>query len=131
MSLETIFETADILSLHVPLTPETKFMVNADFISRFKKPIFLINTARGQVVKTADLVEALKSGKIRAAALDVLEYEKTHFENLYAEQLPSDFEYLTKAENVFLTPHIAGRTIESEKKLADFMAKKIIERFTI
>jgi D-3-phosphoglycerate dehydrogenase len=90
----------------------------------------LINTARGKIVKTSDLVENLKTEKIRGAALDVLEYEKSHFENLYAENLPPDFQYLIKSDRVILSPHIAGRTFESEKKLASFLAEKIIKLFS-
>jgi len=109
VSLQTLFEQTDILSLHVPLTDETHFMINNQFINKFKKPIYLINTARGKVVKTDDLVRNLKSGKIIGAALDVLEYEKKHFENIFENNSNPTFEYLTKVENVILSPHVAGR----------------------
>ncbi|MCF0207412.1 MAG: hypothetical protein HUK15_08290 [Bacteroidales bacterium] len=79
-SLEQLFENADIISLHVPLTDETKYMVDENFIKKFKKPIILLNAARGPVVKTADLAKALKNGKITAAGLDTIEYEETSFE---------------------------------------------------
>lgn len=129
--LDQIFERSDILSLHVPLTEETHYLVDEDFIQKFKKPFYLINTARGKVLHTKSLSKALKSGKIKGAALDVLEYEKSDFENLYAEKLPPEFEYLLKSDKVILSPHIAGRTFESEKKLAQVLAEKIINRFGI
>jgi D-3-phosphoglycerate dehydrogenase len=125
-NLQTVFNEADILSLHVPLTEETKYMVNSAFISSFKKSFVLINTARGPVVKTEDLVKSLKSGKISAAALDVIEYEESSFEttNLMIEN--EDFKYLASCDNVILSPHIAGWTIESKIKLAEILATKII-----
>lgn len=130
-SLEELFEDVDILSLHIPLTEETRFMVNDDFINRFKKDIYIINTARGKVLKTDDLVKNLKSGKVLGAALDVLEYEQVSFENLHSDQkLPESFEYLIKSQNVVLTPHIAGWTHESNVKLSEFLADKIIRDFT-
>lgn len=125
VSMEEVFETADILSLHIPLTEETKQLVNKNYLQQFKKDIILINTARGSIVNTKDLVEALKTKKIIAAALDVLEYEKSSFEKLGAENLPKEFHALSKAENVILTPHIAGWTKESKKKLAEVLLEKI------
>ena len=126
VSLSELQERADVLSLHTPWTPETDKMINADFINQFKKSFWLINTARGNSVVTADLVEALKSGKILGAGLDVLEYEKLSFETLFEGEKPAAFEYLLQAENVLLTPHIAGWTFESHQKLAQTMVDKII-----
>ncbi len=126
-TLEDIFNDADVLSLHVPLTDETRFMIDSAFLERFRKDIFVVNTSRGKVVKTSDLVAGLKTGKVRGAALDVLEYEKTSFENLHKDKLPSEFEYLINADNVVLSPHIAGWTHESNVKLAVFTAEKIIQ----
>lgn len=125
--LADIYTQADIVSLHVPLTSETKFMVDKKFISSFQKPVFLINTSRGPVVKTSALVAALESGKILAAALDVLEYEATSFEQIYEKNLPSDFHYLINSDNVLLSPHIAGWTFESNIKLSEILANKIIQ----
>ena len=125
VSLSELQERADVLSLHTPWTPETDKMINADFINQFKKPFWLINTARGNSVVTADLVEALKSGKILGAGLDVLEYEKLSFETLFEGEKPAAFEYLLQAENVLLTPHIAGWTFESHQKLAQTIVDKI------
>lgn len=130
-TLETLFNETDILSFHVPLTEETKFMVNDEFINRFKKSIYIINTARGKILKTDDLVKNLKSGKVLGAALDVLEYEQVSFENLHSSnQLPEAFQYLVNSKNVVLTPHIAGWTHESNIKLSEFLADKIIAAFT-
>ena len=125
VSLSELQERADVLSLHTPWTPETDKMINADFINKFKKPFWFINTARGNSVVTADLVEALKSGKILGAGLDVLEYEKLSFETLFEGEKPAAFEYLLQAENVLLTPHIAGWTFESHQKLAQTIVDKI------
>ncbi len=123
VDLDQIFEHTDILSLHVPLTEETRYMVNKRFIQRFRKRFYLINTSRGQVVKTSDLVKFLKKGKIYGAALDVLEYEKHNFD-LNADN--ADLSYLRTADNVILTPHIAGLTRQSYYKLSRVMAEKIL-----
>jgi D-3-phosphoglycerate dehydrogenase len=125
VTLAELQEKADVLSLHTPWTPETDKMVNKDFITKFKKPFWLLNTARGNAVVTADLVEALQSGKIKGAGLDVLEYEKLSFETLFEGEKPKAFEYLLQAENVLLTPHIAGWTFESHQKLAQTIVDKI------
>ncbi|HNQ26425.1 MAG TPA: 2-hydroxyacid dehydrogenase [Aquaticitalea sp.] len=132
VSLKELQEKADVLSLHTPQTPKTIGMVNTDFIARFQKPFWFINTARGKSVVTTDLVEALKSGKVLGAALDVLEYEKSSFEDMFksdvissAVEIPDAFKYLTTADNVLLTPHIAGWTVESNEKLAQTIVDKI------
>ncbi len=125
-SLQTIFEQADILSLHVPLTEETDYMVDSNFLKSFKKNIYLINTSRGKVVKTSDLSTAIAEGKVLGAALDVLEYEKTSFEKLHIENTPESLKILIESENVILSPHVAGWTVESNYKLAKYLADKII-----
>ncbi|MGB3773993.1 MAG: 2-hydroxyacid dehydrogenase [Leeuwenhoekiella sp.] len=129
VSLEDLQKNADVLSLHTPWTPLTDKMVDAKFIHEFAKPFWLINTARGKSVVTADLVEALKSEKILGAGLDVLEYEKLSFENLFTETLPEPLEYLIQAKNVLMTPHIAGWTVESKIKLAQTIVDKIMANF--
>lgn len=129
VSLSELQERADVLSLHTPWTPETDKMINSDFINQFQKPFWFINTARGNSVVTADLVEALKSGKILGAGLDVLEYEKLSFETLFEGEKPVAFEYLLMAENVLLTPHIAGWTFESHQKLAQTIVDKIMKTY--
>jgi D-3-phosphoglycerate dehydrogenase len=130
VSLEELQEKSDILSLHTPQTALTKNMINTRFINGFKKNFWLINTARGTAVNTENLVDALKSGKILGAGLDVLEYEKTSFENLFsAQKMPIPLEYLINSENVILSPHVAGWTLESKQKLAQTMVDKIKDGF--
>lgn len=126
--LTELQKRADVLSLHTPITPETHEMIDADFITAFQKPFWFINTARGNSVVTQDLVEALQSRKILGAGLDVLEYEKSSFEQLFEDgNLPPAFAYLTQAENVILSPHVAGWTQESKVKLAETIVHKIID----
>ncbi len=124
--LAELQQKADVISLHTPWTPLTDKMINANFIAGFAKPFWLINTARGKGVVTQDLVEALKSGKILGAGLDVLEYEKLSFEKISTEIISEDLQYLFDSDNVILSPHIAGWTFESHKKLAQTIADKII-----
>lgn len=126
VSLQELQEKADILSLHTPQTPETMYLINESFINGFAKPFWFVNTARGKSVNTTDLVNALKSGKVRGAALDVLEYEKSSFENMFSDNsLPEPMQYLIQAKNVLLSPHIAGWTFESKEKLAQVIIDKI------
>jgi len=128
VSLATFQEQADVVSLHTPQTELTKKMVNSKFIHTFNKPFWLLNTARGKSVVTNDLVSALKTGKILGAGLDVLEYEKASFENLFKnndDNMPEAFRYLIQAQNVILTPHVAGWTVESKEKLAQTIVDKI------
>ncbi|RED50689.1 2-hydroxyacid dehydrogenase [Seonamhaeicola aphaedonensis] len=129
VSLQEFQERVDVVSLHIPQTPLTLKMINADFIKAFKKPFWLINTARGKSVVTADLVSALRTGKILGAGLDVLEYENASFEGLFSSDMPEAFQYLIQADNVMLSPHIAGWTIESKAKLAQTVVDKIKARF--
>lgn len=131
VSLEELQKEADVLSLHTPWTEKTNQMVNSKFIQGFAKPFWFINTARGKSVVTKDLVSALKSGKILGAGLDVLEYEKSSFESLFAQpdKLPEELQYLMQAENVLLSPHVAGWTIESKEKLAQTIINKIQEKW--
>ncbi len=121
-------QRSDVVSLHVPQTELTIGMVNSEFINGFHKPFWLLNTARGKCVITKDLVKALKSEKILGAGLDVLEYEKKSFENMFIQK-PKAFKYLRKAKNVLLTPHVAGWTVESKKKLAQTIVDKVKARF--
>jgi D-3-phosphoglycerate dehydrogenase / 2-oxoglutarate reductase len=119
-------EKVDVLSLHLPWTPETDKMVDAAFINGFAKPLWIINTSRGKNIVTADLVAALQSGKVLGAGLDVLEYEKLSFETLFQDATtPEAFQYLLNAKNVILTPHIAGWTFESHERLAQVIVDKI------
>ena len=126
VSLRELQQKVDVLSLHTPQTELTKNMVNTNFIESFKKKFWLLNTARGNSVVTKDLVIALKSGKILGAGLDVLEYEKTSFENLFTnDNIPKAFQYLINSNKVLLSPHVAGWTVESEEKLAQTIVDKI------
>ncbi|HLV70418.1 MAG TPA: 2-hydroxyacid dehydrogenase [Xanthomarina sp.] len=129
VSLATFQEQVDVVSLHTPQTELTKKMVNSKFIHAFKKPFWLLNTARGKSVVTNDLVSALKTGKILGAGLDVLEYEKASFEDMFSLTMPEAFQYLIKADNVLLTPHVAGWTFESKEKLAQTIVDKIKAEF--
>lgn len=126
VSLAEFQQQVDVVSLHTPWTPGTDKMINASFINAFAKPFWFINTARGNSVVTADLVAALQSGKILGAGLDVLEYEKLSFEHLFEDVKPPAFEYLLQVDNVLLTPHIAGWTVESKIKLAQTIVDKIV-----
>ncbi len=123
-TMAELWASADIVSLHVPLTEETLNLADEVFFGHFKKNIVFLNTSRGQVVKTQALADALKQGKVKAAALDVLEFEDSSFEALSTD-LPSSFKYLLQCDNVLLTPHIAGWTVESNVKLATVLVDKI------
>ena len=126
VSLEELQQRADVLSLHIPWTPETDKMVNASFINAFAKPFWIFNTSRGKNIVTADLVAALQSGKVLGAGLDVLEYEKLSFETLFQDKTtPEAFQYLLEADNVLLSPHVAGWTFESHERLAQVIVDKI------
>ena len=134
VSLEELQERADILSLHIPLDASTEYLVDENFISKMKKNFYLVNTARGKNVKTSALVDALKSGKVKAAALDVLEYEKSSFENLdtstsLSTRNKEDLQFLLDSDQVIVTPHIAGWTHQSKEKLAQFIVDKIVQQF--
>jgi D-3-phosphoglycerate dehydrogenase len=128
-SLQEIFEQADVLSLHTPLTQETYYLINDAFINNFKKAIYIINTARGRCLNTADLIKNIESKKVLGACLDVLEYEAVSFEGIEYKDIPQPMQYLMKSDQVILTPHIAGWTNESNVKLAEFLAKKVIAVF--
>jgi D-3-phosphoglycerate dehydrogenase / 2-oxoglutarate reductase len=126
-TLETIQAEADIISFHLPLTDETEHLVDTRFIKKCKKNIVLINTSRGNVVKTADLVTALKSGKVTGACLDVFENEKT---GTYTEGDKTLYKKLFAFDNVLVSPHIAGWTGESKERMGKILLKKIL-RFEI
>ncbi|AOM76983.1 2-hydroxyacid dehydrogenase [Pedobacter steynii] len=120
VSMEEIVRQSDVLSLHIPLTEETRQMVNEEYLFHFRKPFFFINTARGEIVNTAAVLDAIRSGKILGAGLDVLEVEK--FPAL------SDQDWFTtlKSEGkVILTPHVGGWTFESYRKISEVLAEKL------
>lgn len=122
VSMEEIVKHSDVLSLHIPLTTETKQMVDDEYFYHFKKPIFFINTARGEIVNTAALLKNINSGKILGAGLDVLEVEK--FPNL---QEQTWFNELKNNEKVILTPHVGGWTFDSYRKISEVLAQKLAE----
>jgi len=127
-SPEEIFHEADIVSVHLPLTEETKYLLDDSFISKFWKNIYLINTSRGPIVNTQDLVKNLMNGKVLGACLDVLEYEECSFELIQPgvkTQQPEALQYLLNSNRAILTPHIAGWSFESSEKMANILAAKI------
>jgi D-3-phosphoglycerate dehydrogenase len=122
VSMEEIVKHSDVLSLHIPLTNETRQMVNDEYLFHFKKPIFFINTARGEIVNTKAVLNAIKTGKVLGAGLDVLEIEK--FPAL-AEQ--TFYQELKTNEKVILTPHVAGWTFDSYRKISEVLAEKLAQ----
>lgn len=122
VSWEALQQEADVLSLHIPLTEESRFWLNQKQIDAFHKPFFLVNTARGEIISLADLRYGLESGKIRAAALDVLENEKLG--QLSSEQ-KLHFDWLCQQENVLLSPHVGGWTVASFRKISEVLGQKI------
>lgn len=119
-SMEQIVKLADVLSFHIPLTRETRQMVDQEYLFHFKKPIFLINTARGEILNTPVILDGIRSGKILGAGLDVLESER--FPAL--SQQPW-FGELQANERVILSPHVAGWTFESYRKISEVLAEKL------
>jgi D-3-phosphoglycerate dehydrogenase len=130
VTLEKLHEKTEVLSLHTPFNTLSHNMINSEFISKFKNPFYLINTARGSAVVTNDLVDGLINKTVLGACLDVLEYEKLSFENLFEnDNFPKAFDYLINAENVLLSPHVAGWTVESKMKLAETIVDKVKTNF--
>ena len=125
VELDELWRTSDILSIHIPYDELNHYYVNGVFLDRFDKAVFLVNTARGLVVHTEDLVERLKSGKVKGAALDVIEYEETSFVHLRPDELPEAFQYLRQSDQVVLSPHIAGWSFEAEEGHGRVLAEKI------
>ena len=122
VGMDRVFAETDILSLHIPLTHETRKLVDMKYFERFQKDIILVNTARGEIVPLNDLAAAIEKGKVRGAALDVLENEKL---NQFTPQQQQSFNYLKSKANVILTPHIAGWTFESHLKINVALVEKI------
>ena len=127
VSLEELQAEADVVSLHLPLTEETRGLADARFFAGFHKPVHFINTARGPILKTDDLLAAMDEGKVLSAGLDVLEYEKSSFTSLFEDELPLTLQRLLQRENVLLSPHIAGWTKESFEKMGRDLAAKVLE----
>jgi D-3-phosphoglycerate dehydrogenase len=126
VSFDEFQQKVEVLSLHIPWTPETNNMVDAAFIDAFARPFWIFNTSRGKNIVTADLAAAMSTGKVLGAGLDVLEYEKLSFETLFQDKnTPEAFQYLLEADNVILTPHVGGWTFESHERLAQVIVDKI------
>jgi len=119
--MEEIVKHSDVISFHIPLTNETRGMVNDEYLFHFKKPIFLLNTARGQILKVNAVLRAIKQGKILGAGLDVLETER--FPALAEQEW---FEELRQSDKVLLSPHVAGWTFDSYRKISEVMADKLL-----
>ncbi|MGD2004238.1 MAG: NAD(P)-dependent oxidoreductase, partial [Flavobacteriales bacterium] len=128
VSLVELQRRADVVSLHLPLTDETRGLADAQFFNGFAKPIHFINTARGPILKTNDLLAAMDEGKVLSAGLDVLEYEKSSFTSLFEDELPRTLQRLLQRENVLLSPHIAGWTKESFEKMGRGLAAKVLSQ---
>lgn len=128
-TLEDIFNQADVVSFHIPQNPETIHFANQTFFNKFKKPIFLLNLSRGKIVETKALLDAIKNKKVLGAGLDVLEYEKSSFENFFDGSLPAEFLELVQRDEVLLSPHVGGWTKESYFKLSDVLADKILAQY--
>ncbi len=128
-SLDYLKQNANIISLHIPQSPENEYLINAKFIESVKNPFYLINTSRGSHVDLHAIRDGIESGKILGAALDVLDVEKASFENIKAtdSETASTLEYLLQSDKCLITPHIAGWTHESKEKLGRVIAEKIIQ----
>lgn len=129
VDLHTLWAESDVLSIHIPYMPSNHHFINGAFLDAFSKPIYLVNTARGTVLNTADLVQAMESGKVLGAALDVIEYEEMSFEALRPLELPEPFQYLMRSDRTVLAPHIAGWSFESNEGHARVLAEKIEDFF--
>jgi len=125
-TLSEIQEKATVLSFHIPQNEETIYFGNSSFFDGFLNNFYLINLSRGKIIKTADLVAAIKSTKILGACLDVLEYEKSSFESFFEQEITPEFEYLLQSEKVILSPHVGGWTKESYYKLSKVLSDKIL-----
>ena len=123
---EQFFKLSDVVSVHVPWTSETKGMIDSEWLNRFAKPITFINTSRGAVVQTSDLLDAIDCGKVRSAALDVIEFEGRSLEGLELDEVDTaTLDRLLKNDQILITPHVAGWSVESYYKLSSVLADKI------
>jgi D-3-phosphoglycerate dehydrogenase len=123
-SMDYIYEKADVLSVHVPLTEETRFMIDETFFDRFHKPVYFLNTARGEIVRLSALVNSLKKGSVSGAALDVLENEK--LATLTDEQRKA-FDFLRSREDVLFSPHVGGWSFESYVRINEVLVSKLTD----
>lgn len=130
-TMEDIFNKADVLSFHIPQNEETMFLADQDYFDSFTKSIYVINLARGKIVRTAALLTGLNTGKIRGACLDVLEFESASFEKTLSSDNNSEFNALLLSDKIIFSPHVGGWTQESYFKLSDVLADKILNEFTV
>ena len=121
-TMEQLMTEADVLSLHIPLTNETRMLINDSFIETLAKPVYLINIARGEIASLSAIVRGLESGKIRGACLDVLENEKL---NKLTPEQQTAFDYLRQSDKVILTPHVAGWTHESYVRINEVLVRQL------
>lgn len=121
-SLERIRQEADVLSLHIPLNEENRGLINGAYLQAFRKPLILLNTARGEILPLNDLLQAMESGKVVAAGLDVLENEKLHQLSAGENEI---FSYLVQSDRLLFTPHVAGWTHESYRKINEVLVGKL------
>jgi D-3-phosphoglycerate dehydrogenase len=131
VSLQKLQKKAQILSLHIPQSPETIGMIDKNFIDNMSNPFWFLNSARGKAVITEDLVDGIEKGKILGAGLDVLEYESSSFESIFNQSnRPKALDYLLSSDRVLLSPHVGGWTRESHVKLAQTILDKIVDLTT-
>lgn len=131
VQLDELISVSDVISLHIPQNEETIGLINDDFISSVQNPFYLINLSRGKIVNTIDLVSGLDSNKVRGACLDVLEFEKSSFEDMFetSEEMPQSFKALLNSSKVILSPHVGGWTHQSYVKLSKVLAEKILDKY--
>jgi D-3-phosphoglycerate dehydrogenase len=125
VTLGELLQKSDIVSIHINYIPENHYFINKETFNLCKKGAIFINTSRGAVVNTADLIEALNNKKIRMAALDVLEFENSNLQIPPKNEWNNTLQTLSEMDNVILTPHIAGQTYDADKKHAEIAFKKI------
>jgi D-3-phosphoglycerate dehydrogenase len=128
-TLDELYANADVISFHIPQNEETLFWANDTFFESTQKPFFLLNLSRGKIVETKALLKAIENGKVLGAGLDVLEFEKSSFENFFDGNMPESFQNLLASKKVILSPHVGGWTNESYFKLSDVLADKILQHF--
>jgi len=124
VSLERLQAESDIISIHIPMKSENAYFINREFIHKCKKPLILINASRGGILHTSQIIECLEEGRITSLGMDVFENEKTQ---TFTEEEKAQFAKLRSSDNVILTPHVAGWSIESEYKIAEVLVKKILK----
>lgn len=125
VSLDLLMRDCDVISLHINYFPENKYFFNKQLIKKSKKPFVFINSSRGLAVKTADIISALENGQISYACLDVLEYENVQLKIPPKNEWPEELIKLSQMNNVLLTPHLAGQTLDSERRHAEIAFNKI------